>query len=292
MSKKIPKTNFTDYYRLTKPGIIRGNLLNTTAGFLFVAQLDIAFDVLLATLLGTSLVIASSCVFNNYLDRRLDSKMERTKKRALVSGTIRVSHAMLFATLLGVLGFWVLATYTNTLTVLIGLLAMFMYVVIYGIAKRKSVHGTLVGSIPGALPPVAGYAAATNQLDLGALILFFILVFWQMPHFYAIAMYRIKDYKAAGLPVLPIKRGMMVAKKQSVIYTFLFLVACTALSVFGYAGAVFAVVMSITGLWWLTEELSGFAVEDDEAWARNMFGASLKVILILAIMLSVDPWLP
>lgn len=283
---------FKTYYNLTKPGIIRGNVINTAAGFLLASAWDFKVSVLIAALTGTALVIASGCVFNNYIDRGIDAKMYRTKNRALASGEISIARALAFGAVLGLLGFWILANYTNTLTVYVGLFAAVMYVVIYGFAKRKSVHGTLVGSISGATPPVAGYVAATNQLDMGALLLFLILVCWQMPHFYAIAIYRLKDYKAAGIPVLPLKYGMTAAKKQSVAYTFLFIMACISLTVAGYAGWVFAAVMTVTGVWWLSKELSGFKAKDDAAWARKMFGASLRVIMTLAVMLSVGSILP
>jgi len=196
------------YYRLTKPGIIYGNLLTAAAGFLFASKWHIVPGLFAATLAGTSLVIAAACVYNNYIDRNIDKRMARTKKRALVQGTISGKHALIFATMLGVLGFALLLAYTNTLVTVIGVIAFIDYVVLYGISKRRSVYGTIVGSISGAAPIVAGYVAVTNQFDLGALLLFFILVYWQMPHFYGIAMYRFDDYKAAGIPVLPVQKGM------------------------------------------------------------------------------------
>lgn len=280
------------YYQLTKPGIIYGNLLNTAAGFLLASKWHFGFRLLVAALGGTALVIASACVFNNYIDRGIDAKMTRTKKRALVSGAVSAQNALTYAVMLGALGFTVLIIYTNALTVYLGLLAMFTYIVLYGISKRRSVHGTVVGSIAGALPPVAGYTAVTNRLDSGAILLFLILVCWQMPHFYAIAMYRFKDYKAAGLPVLPVKHGMRAAKLQIVLYILAFIVATTALSVSGYTGYTFAIVMGGAGAYWLSKGLKGFRTPDDAKWARGMFGISLLVIMTLAFMLSVGPILP
>ena len=284
--------SFKAYYQLTKPGIIRGNIINVAAGFLLAAAWDFHVSRLGAVLLGTALVIASGCVFNNYIDRDIDSKMARTKGRALAAGDIPLANALIYATILGVLGFGVLVTQTNKMTVAVGVFAMVMYVIVYGYAKRSSVHGTLVGSISGATPPVAGYVAATNQLDSGAWLLFAILVCWQMPHFYAIAIYRLKDYKAAGIPVLPIKRGMRATKKQMVAYTIAFIFMCIALSFAEYAGVTFAVVMTAVGVYWLRQELQGFAVKADTVWARQMFGTSLMVVMVLAIMLSIGPLLP
>ena len=214
-----------DYYSLTKPGIIRGNLITAAAGF-FLASKDIVdMKLLLAMLVGTSLVIASGCVLNNYLDISIDKQMARTKKRALVTGTITSKNALIFATILGLSGEIILLIFTNLLTALIGLFGLFVYVIVYGAAKRRSTHGTLVGSLSGAVPPVAGYTAVTGSLDWAALTLFLILVCWQMPHFYAIAIYRYNEYKAAGLPMLPIVKGIRATKLQILNYCLFFVAA-------------------------------------------------------------------
>jgi len=241
-----------------------------------------------AMLTGSSLVIASGCVFNNYLDREIDAHMARTKKRALVSGRVSARNAIIYATLLGLVGFTVLATYTNRLTVAIGLVGIVFYVIVYGFAKRHSVHGTLVGTISGATPPVAGYCAVTGRLDLGAVLLFLILVFWQMPHFYAIAMYRAKDYAAAKLPVLPVVKGEQITKIQMLVYVIGFMLATALLTGFGYTGYVFLAVMTLIGLIWLKSSLQGFTAPDSNLWARKMFKFSLVALVVFCLMISVD----
>jgi protoheme IX farnesyltransferase len=280
------------YYALTKPGIIYGNALTATAGFLLASKGHIDFWLLLAAVAGTSLVIASACVFNNYIDRGIDAKMARTSKRALVSGLVSGRNAIIYAILLGVAGFALLAVYTNFLVVTIGLVALFDYVVLYGLAKRRSVHGTLVGSIAGAAPVVAGYCAVTDRFDGGAVILFLVLALWQMPHFYAIAMYRFDDYKAASLPVLPVKKGMKAAKIQILLYIVGFIAATSLLTGFGYTGYAYLVVMIGFGLAWLRLGIKGFKTANDKRWARKMFFFSLVIILVLSVMLSVGPVLP
>ncbi len=279
------------YYMLTKPGIIFGNVLSAAAGFLFAAKFHIDVRLFAATIVGMALVIASACVYNNYIDRGIDKKMARTEKRALVSGKISARSALTYATALCVLGFATLL-YTNALVVVIGVVAFIDYVVLYGIAKRRSVHGTIVGSVSGAAPVVAGYVAVTNRFDWGALLLFFILVFWQMPHFYAIAMYRFKDYKAAGLPVLPVKKGMRAAKVQILVYVAGFIAANVLLVLSGYAGYSYLTGMTVLGLWWLWRGVGGFRAKNDAAWGRGMFLFSLVVMLGLCAMLSVGSILP
>lgn len=259
---------------------------------MLASKAHIRLGLLLATLLGTSLVIASACVFNNYIDRDIDKHMARTKKRALVTGLIPGPIALTYATVLGLLGFLILSIYTNWLTVALGFVGIFSYVVLYGIGKRRSVHGTLVGSISGAMPPVAGYTAVTNRFDSGALLLFLILVFWQMPHFYAIAMRRYNDYAAAKLPVLPVKKGMKTTKVQILFYILAFSVAAGLLTVLGYTGYVYLIVMAGLGLYWLWLGLKGFKASDNTAWAKKMFLFSLIVILGFSIMVSVGSRLP
>lgn len=281
-------SRFRAYYLLTKPGIIRGNAVNAIAGFLLASTIAIFdFGVFVAMLSGLSLIIASGCVFNNYIDRDIDKKMKRTKKRALVTGDISAQNALVYATALGLAGATILGLFTNILTLVMGLMGFVFYVVIYGIGKRKTVHGTVIGSISGAIPPVVGYTSVSNTLDGGALLLFFILVLWQMPHFYAIAMYRLKDYSAAGIPVLPAVKSMSAAKIQTLIYIVAFTIACIGLTTFGYTGILYAIIMAIAGTGWFIMGLKGYN-KNDIAWAHRMFGFSLIVTLTFCTAILID----
>lgn len=280
------------YYYLAKPGIIRGNAITAIAGYFLAAGWQFNWQLFLAMLFGLSLIIASACVFNNYIDRDIDKLMERTKKRALVTNSISASSALIYGTLLGFIGALLLAVYTNTLTLLIALFGFFAYVVLYGYTKRHTVHGTVIGSISGAVPPVVGYSAVTNRLDTGALLLFLILVFWQMPHFYAIAIYRLKDYAAASIPVLPAVKSLRSTKFHIVLYILAFIAASVSLTLFNYTGMVYFIVTALLGLNWLRLSLQGFGAKNDELWARKVFQFSLVVITVLCIMIIINPLLP
>lgn len=279
------------YYYLTKPGIIRGNMLTGTAGFLLAAQGNVWYWRLAAFLAGMSLVIASACVVNNYIDRKIDAKMERTKRRALVRGKVTARQAFVYAAVLGLAGFAILLAWTNLLTAAIGLGAYIDYVVLYGYAKRRSPLGTLVGSISGAAPPVAGYTAVTGRLDVAALLLFLILVCWQMPHFYAIAIYRLKDYKAAGLPVLPVRHGVGTTKLRILAYIAGFIAVSVLLRAYGYAGHIYLVIALTLGVSWLVFGLKKYGAGDDKLWARNMFLFSLAVLGLLSLAIGFDSFL-
>jgi protoheme IX farnesyltransferase len=279
-------------YLLTKPGIIYGNALTAIAGLLLASRWHISAGLFLATVAGTCLVIASACVINNYLDRGIDKKMVRTKQRALVTGELSGTFAIIYGLLLGGLGFTLLALFTNKLVVLIGAVAYVDYIVLYGVSKRASMHGTLVGSIAGAAPPVAGYCAVTGHFNGGALIIFLIMVCWQMVHFYAIAIRRSADYKAAGIPVLPLVKGVHATKVQMISYTAAFVAAVTALTLFGYAGYIFLITIGGAGCIWLYKGLTSFQVKDNVKWAGGMFGYSLVVLLVFSAALATGSILP
>ena len=277
--------NLKAYYYLAKPGIIRGNLLTATAGFVVAAGRHIDFLLLIEALSGIALVIASACIINNYIDRDIDKVMERTKRRASVTGVVPARRGLALAAFLGLLGFIILAVHTNWLTVAVGLAGFIDYIVFYGLAKRRSWTGTLVGSISGAAPVVGGYTAVSGQLDGAALILFLILTCWQMPHFYAIALRRLSDYKAAGIPVLPAVRSARAVKLQMMAYMLAFLAAVLALGLAGYAGTFYMVVMGALSLGWLVTALRGWRAPDTKRWATKVFLYSL--ILLPAFLVSV-----
>lgn len=169
--------------------------------------------------MGVSLVVASGCVFNNYIDRDIDKKMERTKNRVLVKGLIAPSVTSLMRPLWVLVGFALLYIAANPLAMWLAVMGFVVYVGVYSLyMKRHSVYGTLIGSLSGAAPPVIGYCAVTNEFDAGALILLAIFSLWQMPHSYAIAIFRFKDYQAANIPVLPVVKGISVAKNHITVY--------------------------------------------------------------------------
>lgn len=281
------------YYSLTKPGVLYGNALTAAAGFLLASRGHIDVGLFLAICIGSTLVIASACVLNNYLDQDIDSKMERTKKRAIVNGDIEGWKAVIFSVVLGLLGFVILSLYTNWLVVIIGAVGFVDYVVLYGmLSKRLSIHGTLVGSISGAVPILAGYVGVTNAIDMGAILVFLILFLWQMPEFYSIAVYRKKEYAAAGVPVMSVVKGIKNTKIQIFIYTVLFVLSTLALALFGYAGVTYFVVMAVLGMYWIWLGTIGLKKESGDAWARKMFRFSLIVLLVFCAVISVDFWLP
>ena len=280
------------YYTLAKPGIIYGNLITTTGGYLFGAILHVHMGSLLAILTGTGLIIGSGCVINNYLDRDIDQLMKRTRKRATVTGVISTKATLLYGSILGILGLLVLASFTNPLSTAIGAFGLVMYAAVYTYFKRHTVHATLIGAIPGALPPVAGYTAATNRLDTSAWLLFAILAAWQMVHFYAISIYRLKEYKNANIPLMSVIYGIQVTKIQMTFYGGLFLLALVSLAKFSYAGLLYLAVMVPLALWWLMILVGGLNTTEHSAWARKVFFISLILLPVFSATLALNAWTP
>lgn len=195
---------FGDLAEMTKPGITLMVVLTAGLGFLLAGGETFSFLLLVHTLLGTGLVSAGASVLNHVLERDTDALMKRTSNRPLPAGRLDPDLALLFGVTLGVVGLLELALAVNLLTGLLGVVALAGYVFVYTPLKRVSSLSTILGAVPGAIPPMMGWSAVRNELDIAAWVLFAILFFWQMPHFLAIAWLCREDYAAGGFPMLTV----------------------------------------------------------------------------------------
>ncbi len=280
------------YYLLTKPGIIAGNLITTSSAFILASRERVDYLLFLWTVLGLFGVIASACVINNYIDKEADSKMERTKRRPLVVGSVSPKNALIFAVILGVLGFSILSLYTNVWAVLAAFTGFFVYAGLYSFWKYRHATAIFVGSIAGAMPPVVGYCAASGHLDVGTLIVFSLLVLWQMPHFFSISMYRAKEYAGASIPIFPTTKGPLMTKFHILGYTTLFFGVALLPTLYGLCGPLYLCVVIPLSLAWVYLSLRGFEVANDQIWARQMFVCSLIVIMGISFVLPFSRSLP
>ncbi len=278
-----------DFIVLTKPGILRTNLIAAFGGFWLGSQWDVDYLKMIITMIGTMLVMASSCVFNNYFDRELDKKMERTRNRALPTGKLSPKVVLTYAVSLGILGLVVLFAFSGWLAGVLGIFGMFIYVIIYTLwLKRSSTWSTSIGGFSGAVPPVIGYVAASGSLDLGALLLCALLFLWQPPHFWALAIRKVEDYRAAGYPLLPVVKGIERTKIQMIPYLILLVPVPILMYVYNYTGIVFMVVTLILSLVWLFYGFQGFKAKDTDAWAKKMFFFSINYLTISFILMILD----
>ena len=275
------------YIFLTKPGILFGNFVTTLGGYFLAAQGSVDFLLLLITLLGTTLVVASGCVINNVIDQDIDHKMQRTQNRALVKKTISVPIALAYAFVLGAIGFSILWFWVNAYAFLFAVIGFVFYVVFYSLwTKRTTIHQTVIGSISGASPPVIGYTAVVNGFDLAALLLFIGYALWQMPHSWAIAVYRFDDYKNAGIPILPVARSILRTKIESLIYVVLFTISMNALYVYGYTNWLYLVILNALCIYWFYIGVLGFKAENDQLWAKRFFLFSVILITLVSLCFS------
>src|SRR5574342_855498 len=215
----VGNTVLKDCLALIKVGIVNSNAMTTFTGLWLALHFSGAhfldnIDLILVTLIGSSLIVAGSCSLNNYIDRDIDHLIERTKGRPTVTGRVQPGKVALMSFLL--IGAGTAFLLTTTLTaVVIGLIGVFSYVVLYTMwSKRQYVSNTIVGSISGAVPPLIGWAAVDANLDVMAWMLFAIVFVWQPPHFYALAMRRVEEYRAAGIPMLPVVKGFKATKRS------------------------------------------------------------------------------
>ena len=230
------------FFELTKPRITLFILMSTAIGFLYGTQMGAPWTwvVLLHTVVGTALIASGSAALNQWYERDGDALMGRTSRRPIPSGRVTPTEGLYFGTALSVAGFAQLAIGVNLLTAVLALFTLASYLFVYTPLKRRSPLSTTIGAIPGAMPPLIGYAASSGHLNFQAGILFAILFLWQFPHFYAIAwMYR-EDYAKAGIRMLPVVEPDMDSTARRILWFSLALVPMSlAPKFFAMAGNVY-----------------------------------------------------
>jgi protoheme IX farnesyltransferase len=274
-----------DLAEMTKPGITLMVALTTALGFLLAGGAVASWQ-LAATLLGTCLVAAGASVLNQFWERSTDALMRRTAGRPLPAGRLDPDLALLFGVALAIAGLLALALAVNALTAALGAAALVGYVFVYTPLKKVSSLSTVVGAIPGALPPMMGWCAVRGEVDLAAWALFGILFFWQMPHFLAIAWLCREDYARGGFPMLPVlDPGGSWTARQSVLYGAALVPVSLLPSLLGVAGRLYFIGALALGLAYLGFCL-GFARRRSTPGARRLMFASLLYLpAVLAVLL-------
>jgi protoheme IX farnesyltransferase len=289
ISNIVAHASLRDFVNITKPRIIMSNLIAAFGGFWVASQWIIDWSKLFYMLLGSALIMASSCVFNNYWDRDLDKKMMRTSQRPLPTGKMNPAVVLGYGILLGVVGTAILLWRVNPLTAVLGLVGIFFYVVVYTIwLKRTSTWSTSIGGVSGAMPPVIGYCAVTSEVDIGAWLLFAFLFLWQPPHFWALGIRRKEEYRAAGYPLLPVVKGVKRTKIQMIPYIVLLIPTTVLFYTYHYVGVIFLITAVVLGIVWLVMGIAGFWTKNDDVWSGRMFMFSVNYLMILFIIMVVD----
>lgn len=282
------RAQLADALELTKPGITGLVLVTAAVGFYLGAAGSFDLSLLLHALAGTALLAGGTNALNQYAEREADAQMKRTRERPLPAGRLRPFSALAFATAISLAGAVHLALAVNLLTALLGAAALIVYVFVYTPLKRRTSLCTIVGAVPGAIPPLMGWAAARGELDVLAWVLFAIVFFWQLPHFLAIAWLYRQDYARAGFPMLPVldPTGSRTAR-QILLYTLALVVVSLLTTVLGLTGAIYFFGALTLGLGFLGLGVA-LAFARGGHQARRLFLGSVIYLPVLLILMVVD----
>ncbi|AKU91054.1 heme o synthase [Vulgatibacter incomptus] len=274
-----------DLVALTKPRIT-AMVVFTTAGGLWVAPNRLPLVPSLAVVVATAMVVSAANALNCWLERDFDALMNRTRRRPLAAGRLSPGLAVAFALGLAAVSLSVLTFAIEPLAGLLAFIALVSYVWIYTPMKRMSSDSLLVGAVPGALPPLIGYAAATGTIDLPGIVLFSILFVWQLPHFLAISILCRDDYARAGYRVFSVSRGEEATKRWTVAWAVAQLAVSLLVLPLGMAGWLYGIVATVAGVWFLADAVYGLR-HGGLVWARRMMRGSLLYLAAIFTALMV-----
>ena len=282
------RTRASDYAALAKPRLNGLVVASALAGYAMAGGNTSDAVRVIATVAGTGLVAGGASAFNQLLERDSDALMRRTRLRPLPDGRLQASEAFVFGAALSVTGLAILALAVNVLSAAVAFATLASYAVVYTPLKRRTSFATVIGAIPGALPPVIGWAAGRNDLSQGAWVLFGIVFLWQLPHFLAIAWIYREDYARAALPMLPVvEPDGRSTGRQAIVYSAALLPLAMAPTLVGMAGTVYFV-----GAFALTVALLAlsvrFAADRTTPSARRLFYGSIIYLPLLWILMIAD----
>lgn len=282
------KQRSKDFLALSKPLIVGLLLITTYGGLVIGGKQWPSFSLTMWTLLGGALAAGGSSALNQYIDRELDKNMKRTAKRPMADGRLTHAEGLAFGLGLSLVSYYVLASFVNALAALLSLAGIVYYVILYSVLlKKATVQNIVIGGGAGAIPPLVGYAAATGHLDLTAWILFAIIFMWTPPHFWALAIVRMKDYENAGVPMMPVVRGELETRRQILIYTIELVIVTLLLPILNLAGTVYLVSSLVLGgallyAAWAVWKYGGNKL----AWRMYKWSSSYLVFIFVAIVID------
>jgi protoheme IX farnesyltransferase len=286
-------TNWRAYYDITKPKVVALLVLTALVGMSLSVPGGLPWQLLIPAMLGIALLSSSAAAINHIVDEKIDAVMGRTHNRPLPEGKISVNNAIIFATSIAVLGFVILYSLVNPLTAFLTLAGLVGYSFIYTLyLKRATPQNITIGGLAGAIPPLLGWTAMTNEIAPNALLLVLIIFTWTPPHFWALAIHRKNDYAKVNIPMLPVTHGVSFTKTQILLYTVLLFVVCLLPYLVGMSNWLYLVGACILnfvffGYAWQLK----FHAKADTAMATFKF--SIIHLMALFILLLVDHyWLP
>lgn len=274
----------SDYLVLTKPGIVSLVLMSALTGVCVASRGLPDFGITFWTMIGIGISTAGAAVLNNYIDRDIDRLMERTHARSLAVEAVTPNNTFILGSILTALGIIVLGRFVNHTSAILTAYASIGYVILYTLVlKRRSSFANQVGGIAGALPPAIGYVAVTNSLDTYALILFLLSAVWQQPHALSIALKYKDEYKKAGIPVVPVTKGVQSTKMRIVLYSVLLLIVSVLPYLFGMAGIIYLATAIIMNSYFLILGIR-FLISKKECDMRLFFFSIIQITVLFAVL--------
>lgn len=277
-----PLAQLRDLVQLAKPRL-SGLVILTAAGGMALAPGSLGAARAVIALVGTAAVVGAANALNCYLERDVDGLMRRTRDRPLPAGRLEPFTALALGVAVPVFAIPLLALAATPLTALLAFVALVSYVAIYTPMKQRSALALVVGAIPGAIPPVMGWTTVTGRIDAGAVALFALLFFWQLPHFLAVSLYLKDDYARGGLKVFAVVHGDRATRIWAMIGTAVLVPVSLALVPLGLAGPLYAVVATAAGAALLAYAIAGVRRAENGAWARRFF---LSTVLYLTVLFA------
>jgi protoheme IX farnesyltransferase len=284
------RANWQDYYELTKPNVVYLMLVTSAVGMFMATTGVVPWEVLVYGNIGIGLCAASGAVVNHLVDERIDTIMARTHNRPIAKGRVGKIQAGIFATVLGLAGMAVLILKINQLTAWLTLFSLIGYAGIYTLwLKRATPQNIVVGGLPGAVPPLLGWTAVTNEIQGHGLLLVLIVFAWTPPHFWALAIHRREDYAKAGIPMLPVTHGVKFTSLHILLYTLVLFAAALLPFATGLSGMLYlagATVLSLIFLYWSIAIMRG-----DPKAPMATFKFSLIYLMLIFVIMLLDHYL-
>jgi protoheme IX farnesyltransferase len=289
-----PHSKFSSYYELSKPGITKMVVFSTTVGyFLGLTSVSTHFSSLeglihfVLTVLGTTLVSAGSCALNHFVEREFDAKMARTENRPLVSGDLHPTQGLLFALALSIIGLYFVFL-INSLTFTLAIVTTVTYIAVYTPLKRKTTFSTVIGALPGAIPALGGYTAVTNSFGVAGVLLFLVLFFWQLPHFYSLSWLYREDYANGGFVLDSVvdETGKSVSYK-SAFYVVLLVATTVSFYLMYISSLFFLICSSLVGAYFLYQTIQ-FMRNRSKKMARTVLISSYIYLMSIFFLLLID----
>jgi protoheme IX farnesyltransferase len=284
--------SLSDLLGLCKLKVVALILLTAVVGMFLAVPAPFLPDVwlVISASVGISMAAASAAVFNHVVDEQIDMQMSRTDQRPLPQGKVSRNQALVWGVFLGVIGLGVLQLFVNTITMVLTFISLIGYAVVYTMyLKRATPQNIVIGGAAGAAPPVLGWTAITGTQGIEYALLLFLIVFvWTPPHFWALAIYRVEEYRKVDVPMLPVTHGLAYTRLQILLYTVLLLLVTLLPYLAGMSGLIYLAAALILGFMFLAYSIKIYRNPDDNkiAWATFMFSVNYLMLLFVALLVD------